>query len=163
MAGYHTASTGSQRSVGPQRVKKLYEFADGSIVESRSPFGARRLARKLTEAPKAVLTFTALAATAADTGTATATLTISGSPAKSPGTITLAANAGSAIAGLSTLTFERGTTTDELATAIAAELDGKQNAGETITLEAAADGSVITLTEAGGADIVSASATFAQY
>lgn len=160
MSGYHVTSTGSQRSVGPRRIKKLYEFSDGSVVESRSPFGARRLARKLAEAPKPITHFSVLSATAEDTETPTATLTITGSPTKTGGTITLAAYAGSDIFGLNVLSFDRGTTVNELASAIAAELDGKQNEFETVTIQASANGSVITVTEAGGDNIDTLSATF---
>ena len=172
MTSYHTTATGSARSVGKRRRVKPYVFADETVVFSKSPFGARRLANQLDEAPKQIAydlaltalvegTGTILAALVEDTETTVATITISGLPATVTGTATLTANAGADINGLSAIPITIGMTSAELATAIAAELDDAQDVGTSITLGAAVDGSVVTGTEDGGAAIATLTAAIA--
>ena len=161
MTSYHTTATGSARSVGKRRRIKPYVFADETVVFSKSPFGARRLANQLDEVPRHIEYDLVLTALVEDTGTATATITISGLPATIAGTATVTANAGEAITGLSAVPITVGMTSSELATAIAAELDGAEDAGTSLTLAAAAVGSVVTVTEDGGADIDTLTVTIA--
>lgn len=88
-------------------------------------------------------------------GTATATLTFSGGPADQAYTFTATTieSGGVAFTGFSPVAIAPNQTTEQTASAVAAMLDGLQDAGATITLQASAAGSVVTLTEAGGGNI----------
>lgn len=103
----------------------------------------------------------AITATVAGTTTASATITFGGGPAPGAGTITLTANAGVAIAGLTPVAITANMTAAQAATAVAAELNGKKDGGSTVTLAATAAGSVVTVTEAGGANIATLTAVVA--
>lgn len=98
----------------------------------------------------------------AGTATASATITVGGGPAGSSGTVTLTADAGVAIAGLTTpVSVVAGETAAQVATKIAAMLNGKTDTGATVTLVAVAVGAVVTVTEAGGANIATLTAVVA--
>jgi len=155
-------ATGSQRSVGPRRVPKKYTFADFTQVISKSVFGAKRLANKLGEIPTVSRAYSRITTKIAGTGSTTATITVNGGFSPYKGTVTLACNAGAAITGLTAVPFDKETTNAELAALIAAELNNAQDAGTTVTLDASASGNVVTVTEDGGANIVSLSATIAK-
>lgn len=105
---------------------------------------------------------TPLVAVIAGTGTLTATVTFSGGESPAAGTILAAVTVNDGadkVIVLSNPTITKGMTADEAATAYAAELDGAQDAGASVTLAASAVGSVVTITESGGATIVSVAAT----
>jgi hypothetical protein len=159
MTSYHVNRTGSQRSVGPRRVPKKYTFADLTEVISKSVFGAKRLANKLGEIPVVSRAYKPFTTTIAGTGTATATITISGGFSPYKGTVTLTCNVGSAIVSIPVVNFTRTTTTKQLATGIATALNNRKNAANNRTLEALASGNTVTVTEDGGATVVSLSAT----
>jgi hypothetical protein len=112
-------------------------------------------------APPAATTGTAITATVAGTKTKSATITFGGGPAPAAGTITLTANAGAAIAGLTPVTVTKGMTAAQAATAVAAALNGKKDAGSSITLAAVSAGAVVTVTEAGNANIATLTAVVA--
>ena len=95
------------------------------------------------------------------TGTATATITFAGGPAAAAGTVTLTADAGAAITGLTPVAIAQGDTAAQVATKVATMLDGKQDTGATVTLDAAAIGGVVTVTEAGGGNIATLTAVIA--
>jgi len=107
------------------------------------------------------ITYLPVTVAVAGTGTATATLTFAGGPADKAYTITLTSNAGADITGLTPVSVAKGMSADAVAAAVAAELDGKQDAGATITLAATATGSVVSVTEAGGANVDTLTAVIA--
>lgn len=89
-------------------------------------------------------------------GTATATLTFGGGNAEGllGGVLTITGLAsGAAAVTAPAVAVTSGMTLAQLAARVAAALDGLQNVGETVTIEAAAAGAVVTLTEAGGGNI----------
>jgi len=97
------------------------------------------------------ITYTPVVSAVAGSGTTTATITFSGGPADASATVTLTATGPTgAITGLTPVAFTKGATVDQIATAVAAELDGKQDATTTDTLVAVAAGGVVTVTESGG-------------
>ena len=108
-----------------------------------------------------VATPAAITAVVAGTATKSATITFGGGPAPATGTITLTANAGAVIAGLTAVTITKNMTAAQAAAAVAAELNGKKDGGSTVTLAAVAAGSVVTVTEAGGANIATLTAVVA--
>ena len=85
-------------------------------------------------------------------GSDTLTITFAGPPAPADATLTIGSLAieGEAIAGLQDVDITTGDTRDEIATAVAAMLDGLQDVGTTVTLSAAASGNTVTVTEVGG-------------
>jgi hypothetical protein len=86
--------------------------------------------------------------------TATATVTFSGGPADQAYTVTLTATVpAGAVVGLTPVSVVKSATAEQVAAAVAAELDGKQDAGATDTLAASAVGTVVTVTEAGGGNV----------
>jgi len=108
------------------------------------------------------ITYLPISAAVAGTGTATATVTFSGGPSDAAATVTLTATGPTgAITGLTPVSITNGMTADAVAAAVAAELNGKQDASTTDTLNAVAVGSVVTVTEAGGGNIVSLTAVIA--
>lgn len=93
-----------------------------------------------------------LAASVAGGGTDTLTISFAGS-AMADGSVTITGLAvdGTAIdlTGLSPVSITDGDTASEVATAVATALDGAQDVGDAITIDAAATGPVVTLTQTG--------------
>lgn len=105
---------------------------------------------------------TAITAAVAGTGTASATITFGGGPAPAVGTVTLTATAGTAaITGLTPVAIAKNDTAVAVAGKVATALNGKQDTAKGVTLAAAAAGAVVTVTEAGGANIVTLTAVVA--
>lgn len=105
---------------------------------------------------------TAPSSVVAGVGTTSATITMAGDDATSAGTVTLVVEVdATAITGLTPVTIGIGDTSADIAAAIAAELNGKQDVGATLTLAASAVGDVVTVTEAGGGTITTLTATVA--
>jgi hypothetical protein len=73
----------------------------------------------------------------------------------------LTANAGAAIAGLTPVAVTKGMTAAQAAIAVAAALDKKKDAGSSISLAAVSAGAVVTVTEAGNANIATLTAVVA--
>jgi hypothetical protein len=90
----------------------------------------------------------------AGAGTSTATVTFSGGPADADYTVTLAVTGPTGgIVGLTPVSITKGMTVEAVATAVATELNGKQDGTGTDTLVAVAAGGVVTVTEAGGGNV----------
>jgi hypothetical protein len=103
---------------------------------------------------KSCIDYLPINAAVAGSGTATATVTFSGGPADQDYTVTLTASGPTgAITGLNPVVITNGMTAEQVATAVAAELDGKQDVGATDTLAASAVGAVVTVTETGGGNV----------
>jgi len=111
---------------------------------------------------KSCVDYLPINAAIAGTGTASATITFTGGPSDAEYTVTLTAStAAGAITGLTPVSVAQGATIAQVATAVAAELDGKQDAGTTDTLVASAVDGVVTVTESGGGNIVTLTAVIA--
>jgi len=103
---------------------------------------------------KSCIDYLPINATVAGGGTATVTVTFSGGPADAAYTVTLTATGPTGpITGLTPVDITKGMTADAVATAVANELNGKQDATSADTLVAAAVGGVVTVTEAGGGNV----------
>lgn len=102
------------------------------------------------------------ASTVTGEGTATAAVTFAGGPAKTSGSVSAAvtvndgADKDIVIAG--PVEISPCLEADELAADYAAALNGAQDEGATVTLVASASGSVVTVTESGGATITAVTA-----
>lgn len=106
-------------------------------------------------APTSPPAATPITVSLAGDATATVTITFAGGPAPTAGTVSLGADVGTGpaktIAGLSPVTIAMNDTAAVVAGKVAAALNGKKDAGNTVTLAASAAGAVITVTEATGA------------
>lgn len=97
----------------------------------------------------------AVTAAVAGTGTTSATITFAGGPSDADYTVTLTASTGTgAIVGLTPVNITKGMTAAQVATAVAAELNGAQDAGAQDTLAASAAGGVVTVTSSGASTTV---------
>jgi hypothetical protein len=109
-------------------------------------------------APPPAAVLAAITAAVAGTGTASATITLGGGPADKAYTIALTANAGAVIAGIASVAVAKSDTAAQVATKVAAALNGKKDAGSTKTLAAVAAAAKVTVTEAGGGNIATLTA-----
>ena len=96
------------------------------------------------------------------TGTAAPTLTFAGGPADQAYSVTLTATGPTgAIVGLTPVQITKGMTAEQVAAAVATELNGKQDASSTDTLQATSAGGVVSVSEAGGGTISALTAVIA--